>query len=165
MHPSGRKISVGTFVMLLLTLLVIIGSTMVLIRLFSGNHSDLSTIGRNNRYIPESKSVSGDKTSPVSGSDALKNKRNTSAQYYIQTDENSNSSLNAGCFVDVLLMAQNEKPVLRKTYVGLDHISTALNRCSERTHGVFIVVVAVPSMGGNNHFFVTSHSHRNILHV
>ena len=96
MHPSGRKISVGTFVMLLLTLLVIIGSTMVLIRLFSGNHSDLSTIGRNNRYIPESKSVSGDKTSPVSGSDALKNKRNTSAQYYIQTDENSNSSLNAG---------------------------------------------------------------------
>lgn len=97
MNSPGRRISAGTFVMVVLTLLVIIGSTMVLIRLFSGNQTDLTKIGESSRKIA-GKHKSDETYTADSASGKKPNRWGQTSQYYFQTEDNSSStsSLNAG---------------------------------------------------------------------
>ncbi len=96
MNSSGRKISIGTIVMLAITLLVLIGSAMVLIRLFSGNSADLSQIGKKNDKAV-SINVSQGNTMPKSRGSVSGENRAQSGLYYSADDDTvNNTSANAG---------------------------------------------------------------------
>lgn len=97
MNSPGRKISVGTFVMIIMTLLVMIGSTMILVRLFSGNSADLSGIGKKSgQHI--TKNSSAEKTASASSGSGRSKKSNSgrSGETSAKEDEKDNATANAG---------------------------------------------------------------------
>lgn len=94
MNPSGKKISIGTFVMLVVTLLVLIGSAMVLIRLFSGNSVTFSMEDSGKQRIGN-KTASG-KTSGSSETENRKNSRQSSQIYQANDDGMNQTIVNAG---------------------------------------------------------------------
>ena len=94
MNPSGKKISIGTFVMLVVTLLVLIGSAMVLIRLFSGNSVTFS-MEDSGKQRTGNKTASG-KTSGSSETENRKNSRQSSQIYQANDDGMNQTIVNAG---------------------------------------------------------------------
>ena len=96
MNSPGRKISVGTFVMIVMTLLVMIGSTVILVRLFSGNTADLSGIGKKSGQHITKTSSAEKKASASSESDSRKYKGGGSGNFSKPDEENDNSAINAG---------------------------------------------------------------------
>ena len=80
MNPSGRKISAGTRVILVLTLLVMIGSAMVFIRLFSVNHTDATRIS-------SSKEETDDHGKSLASSETAEKRKQQYSQYYAQSVE------------------------------------------------------------------------------
>ena len=87
MKPSGRKVSAGTCIMLILTLIVVIGSVMVFIRLSSGNPIDFSRLSSN-----ESKTGLSDSGKKAASEEELQRKRQMSEQYYAIKDESTKPS-------------------------------------------------------------------------
>lgn len=97
MRPAGRKISAGTYIMLIMTLLTVIGTTMVMIRLFSGNSFDLNR-PRKEPDLTSGKAASADaESSSGRGTEGAESKRERASQIYYQPDEgNGSAPVNAG---------------------------------------------------------------------
>ena len=112
MNQPGRKISVGTYFMLVLTLLVLIGTVLVLFRLSSGNHIDLTKIN------PSETKSSYPKTA---SSSQKKNKQTGSEQsgQPVSNDESKNSSGRGGKFtITVAGTVALEEEILTRSYLS-----------------------------------------------
>ncbi len=97
MKPAGRKISAGTYIMLIMTLLIVIGSTMVMFRLFSGNSFDLNRPRKEQNSLSGKAGSAGAESASSFGSDGSESKRERSSQIYYTSDEgNGSAPVNAG---------------------------------------------------------------------